>query len=159
MRRRAFTLIELLVVLAMIAILVGAMSTSVAAARRRAKIAKATQEMKDLTNAILASEQYAKGRSLENYVTGGWKTCDETSLLMVLNTTTGESGERTPVLFSASLVNGQVLDPWGKPYEFIIEKMSSLGSNDDTQYQTGPQLPNFFRLSLGERAIPKREGN
>ena len=72
MRRRAFTLIELLVVLAMIMILVGAMTVSINAARRRAKIAKAMQEMKDLTNAILAAEQFAKGRTLDGYVTGGW---------------------------------------------------------------------------------------
>ena len=41
MKRRAFTLIELMVVLAMIMILVGAMTASINAARRRAKIAKA----------------------------------------------------------------------------------------------------------------------
>ena len=159
MKRRAFTLIELLVVLAMIMILVGAMTASVNAARRRAKIAKAMQEMKELTNAILAAEQYAKGRTLDVYVTGGWKVCDETSLLSVLNTTAGESGERSPVLYSASLVNGQMLDPWGKPYEFIIEKTATLNSGDgttgaDANFKTAPQLPNFFRLQPGERAIP-----
>ena len=65
MRCRGFTLIELLVVLAMIMILAGAMTASVNAARRRARISKAQQEMKELTNAILAFEQYAPGRTLE----------------------------------------------------------------------------------------------
>ena len=161
MKRRAFTLIELMVVLAMIMILVGAMTASINAARRRAKIAKAMQEMKELTNAILAFEQYAPGRTLDGYATGGWKVCDEQSLAMVLGGVTGESGGSVPVLYAASLTEGRMLDPWRKPYEFIIEKTATLGSGDgtagsDTSYKTAPQLPNFFRLSQGERAIPER---
>ena len=161
MRRRAFTLIELLVVLAMIMILVGAMTVSINAARRRAKIAKAMQEMQDLTNATLAAEQFAKGRAVDGYVTGGWRVCDEASLLGGLSSSAGESGERAPVLYSASLVNGQMLDPWNKPYEFIIEKTATLDSGDgttgaDANFKTAAQLPNFFRLDSAERAIPKR---
>lgn len=162
MRCRGFTLIELLVVLAMIMILAGAMTASVNAARRRARISKAQQEMKELTNAILAFEQYAPGRTLEGFETGGWKTCDEPSLTMVLGGLTGESGEPVPVLYAAALVGGKMLDPWGRPYEFIIEKTATLGSGDGTagssaSYKTAPQLPNFFRLQPAERAIPKRD--
>ena len=63
--KRGFTLIELLVVIAMLAILIGAIGTSVNQARRRAQIAKATQDVKEMTNAILAFENIAVGRSLE----------------------------------------------------------------------------------------------
>lgn len=162
MKRRGFTLIELLVVLAMIMILVSAMTASVNSARRRARQAKAQQEMKELTNAILAFEQYAPNRSLEGFETGGWKTCDEKSLAMVLGGLAGESGEPVPVLYAAALTGGKMLDPWGKAYEFIIEKTATIDSRDSTagsgaSYQTGPQLPNFFRLSPEERAIPKRD--
>lgn len=161
MKRRGFTLIELLVVLAMIMILVGAMTASVNAARRRARVAKAQQEMKELTNAILAFEQYAPGRTLEGYETGGWKICDEQTLAIVLGGITGEGGGKVPVLYSAALTRGKMLDPWGKPYEFIIEKTATLGSGDgtagaDTTFKTAPQLPNFFRLQPEERAIPDR---
>ena len=161
MKRRGFTLIELLVVLAMIMILVGAMTASVNAARSRAKLSKAMQEMKELTNAILAFEQHASGRTLDGYATGGWKICDEKSLAMVLGGLTGESGEKVPVLYAAALTGGRMLDPWGKPYEFIIEKTATLGSGDgtagsDTTFKTAPQLPNFFRLQPEERAIPER---
>ena len=161
MKRSAFTLIELLVVLAMIMILVGAMTSSVAAARRRARMSKAQQEMKELTNASLAFEQYASGRTLEGHETGGSRTCDEQSLSLVLGGETGEGGERVPVLYAAALTGGKMLDPWGKPYEFIIEKTATLGSGDvmagaDANFKTAPQLPNFFRLQPGERAIPKR---
>ena len=55
--RKGFTLIELLVVVAMIMILIGTLVVSVEQARTRARIAKATQEAKELTNAILAYEQ------------------------------------------------------------------------------------------------------
>ena len=162
MKRRAFTLIELLVVLAMIMIIVGAMTTSVNSARRYAKVSKAQQEMKELTNAILAFEQYAKGRTLDNHETGGWKTCDEKSLALVLGGLTGESGEKVPVLYAAALTDGKMLDPWGKPYEFIIEKTGTLESGGGTagagtSYKTAAQLPNFFRLRPSERAVPDRK--
>ena len=81
---------------------------------------------------------------------------------MVLGVLTGESGDKIPVLYAAALTGGQMLDPWGKPYEFIIEKTATLGSGDGTagssaSYKTAPQLPNFFRLQPAERAIPKRD--
>ena len=162
MKRRGFTLIELLGVLAMIMSLVGALTASVNAARRRARASKAQQEIKELTNAILAFEQYAPGRTLDGYATGGWKVCDEKSLAMVLGGVTGESGEKVPVLYAASLTGGRMLDPWGRPYEFIVEKTATLGSGDgtagsDASFKTAAQLPNFFRLQPGERAIPKRD--
>jgi prepilin-type N-terminal cleavage/methylation domain-containing protein len=161
MKRRGFTLVELLVVLTMIMILVGAMTASVNAARRRARMSKAQQEMKELTNAILAFEQYAPGRTLSGFETGGWKACTEQSIAMVLGGVAGEGGEKVPVLYAASLTGGNMLDPWGKPYEFIIEKTATLGSGDGTagsgaSYKTAAQLPNFFRLQPAERAIPKR---
>lgn len=163
MKRRAFTLIELLVVLAMIAVLMGAVGVSTTQARRRAKITKATQEMKEITNAIIAFEQYARNRSLDGYATGGWKDCTESSMSMILGGETGESGERVPVLFSASIAgSGRFLDPWGSPYQYIIEKTATLNSGDgtagsDASYSTGVNLPNFFRLQPGERAIPERD--
>lgn len=162
MKRRAFTLVELLVVLAMIAVLMGAVGISTTQARRRAKITKAIQEMKEITNAIIAFEQYAKNRSLDGYDTGSWTECNESSLAMILGGETGENGEKVPVLFSASLSSsGKLLDPWGNPYEFIIEKTATLGSGDgtagaDASYSTGVYLPNFFRLQPEERAIPER---
>ena len=154
MKRRGFTLVELLVVLAMILILVSAMTASVNSARRRAREAKAQQEMKELTNAILAFEQYAPNRTLKGFETGGWKACDEKSLAMV-------PGGPVPVLYAATLTGGMMLDPWGKAYEFIIEKTATIGSGEGTagsgaSYKTAAQLPNFFRLQPAERAIPER---
>ena len=44
--KRGFTLVELLVVIAMIAMLIAAMTTSLSAAQQRARIQKATSDVK-----------------------------------------------------------------------------------------------------------------
>ena len=157
--KKGFTLIELMVVVAMIMILIGALSVSVAQARTRARIAKATQETRELTNAILAYEQYAPNHSLESVATGGgWTECNEGSIKMVLGGMQGDNGEQIPVLFNASLTGGRMLDPWGRPYELMIEKTSTLSGGGDseqrtTRFVTAPYLPNFFRLTDKERGM------
>lgn len=149
--KRGFTLIELLVVIGMLGVLVGAIGMSVNQARRRAQISKATQDTKELTNAILAFENIAVGRSLEKYA-GGWKACTESSLAMVLGGEQTESGEPAPVLYNAQMRGGTMYDPWGTPYEFMIKKVADADKKDDGQsFVTAPIVPNFYRLSDGER--------
>ena len=65
LNKRGFTLIELLVVVAMIAVVMGAISTSFSAARTRAKIEKATSEVKVISQAILAYETWNGGELKE----------------------------------------------------------------------------------------------
>ena len=149
--RRGFTLIELLVVVAMIAVLMGAVGSGMNQARRRAQIARATQDAKEITNAILAFENYAKGRSLKNYATGSWKEATETSLSMILGGEESDSGELVPVLYNAQIRNGQILDPWGKPYEFLIKRVGDITPPSGSSFQTAPSLPNFYRLIDEER--------
>ena len=149
--RAGFTLIELLVVVAMIAVLMGAMGVSTMKARTRAKIARATQETKEMTNAILAFENYAKGHTLEKYANGSWAPCTEGAMAMILGHETGENGEQVPVLYNASVRGGKLLDPWGRPYEFMIEKTSPWAATDVPDLLTAPALPNYFRLSEKER--------
>ena len=67
--KRGFTLIELLVVIGMIAVLTGAASSSVMKARRRSQIARAETEAREMTNAILAYENWDDDRSLKKYQT------------------------------------------------------------------------------------------
>lgn len=150
--KRAFTLIELLVVIGMLTVLIGAVGSSVNQARRRALISKATQDVKEMTNAILAFENIAVNRSLEKYATGGWKPAAEGSLKMILGGEQTASGEPSPVLYNAQIRGGQILDPWGKPYEFIIKKIPESGPRSDRQnFLTAPILPNFYRLTDEER--------
>ena len=67
--KKGFTLIELLVVIGMIAVLTGAVSSSVMKARKRAQIARAEAETQEMTNAILAYENYDDDHSLKSYQT------------------------------------------------------------------------------------------
>ena len=156
--KRAFTLVELLVVMAMIAVLTGSMTVAVNKARTRAKTAKALQEAKEMTNAILAGEQYAKGRSLDSYANGSWEDCSDSAKAMrlILGGETGENDETIPILFNASMSGGVMRDPWGMPYQYMIEKTATLSGDDATggrvQFCTSPAMPNFFRLTDKERS-------
>lgn len=150
--KRAFTLLELLVVIAMIAILIGAVGSGMNQARRRAKIAKATQDAKEITNAVLGFRNYAKDRSLVNYDTGGWKETTEGNLSLILGGVKSESGADVPVLYNAQLRGGKVVDPWGRAYRYRIQKLT--GESDDSGKPTfvrAPNLPNFYRLTDEER--------
>ena len=151
--RAGFTLIELLVVVAMIAVIMGAMTTSVSTARRRAQIQKAVNDVKVISQAILAYENYAKGK-LEQ--TGGWKKADKGNLGFLLGREQSDlaSGGAVPALIATALNGkGEILDPWGHPYEF---KITSGSVNFKTEVLTsdirsGFALPNFYRISEGER--------
>lgn len=150
--RRAFTLLELLVVIAMIAVLVGAVGSSMGRAQRRAKIAKATQDAKEITNAILGFRNYARNRSLVSYATGGWKDATEGNLAMILGNEKSESGDAVPVLYNAQLRGGKVLDPWGQAYRFCIRKLNGESdTSGSATFARAPSLPNFYRLTDEER--------
>ena len=146
-------MIELMVVVAMILIIAAAMTTSVAKARTRAKVATAMQETREMTNAILAFEQYAEGRSLEGYRTdGAWVRCleSEKAMAAILGRKTGESGEQVPVLYNAQVRGDALVDPWGKPYEYMIDNTSDLSESIQAPQATAT-LPNYYRLTDSER--------
>lgn len=150
--KRGFTLVEMMVVVGMIMVLMGAMVVSIGKARTRAKVAKATQETRELTNAILAYEQYAHGRTLKTKQTqGNWKRCLENDMQMILGGETGEGGENIPVLFNASVTGGAIRDPWGNPYEYMIESTEELSDTIEPM-RTAADLPNYNRLTDEERA-------
>lgn len=152
MMKKAFTLVELLVVVGMIAILMGAVGSSVGRARRRAMIAKATQEAKEMTNAILAYENFAPGRSLQSVANGGWASASESSLKFILGGGETEGGGKIPILYNAHLQSGgDIADPWGRPYEFMIRKAGAIASRSESGFLTAPSLPNFYRLDDEER--------
>ena len=152
MMKRGFTLIELLVVIAMIAVLMGAVGSGMSQARKRAMISKATQDVKEMTNAILAFENYAPGRTLANYVTGNWRDTTESSMSMILGGVTSEGGEQVPVLYNAQIRNGQILDPWGTPYQYTVRRAGNITPPAGAStFLTAPSLPNFYRLTDEER--------
>ena len=150
--KKGFTLIELLVVVAMIAIIMGAMTTSVTASQQRARIQKASTEVKVISQAILAYENYSRGGSFEleelNDV-----DADSTSLGFLLGRETAESGGRITLLMASLASGGTMRDPWGTPYKVKIKAGNAdvrIDSANST-LNTGYWLPNYYRLSAEER--------
>ena len=151
---QGFTLIELLVVIAMIMILAGSVTASVVKAQRRAKIARATAECREITNAILAYENYDRNHTLKPLSD---VPADKSSLGFILGdggTTAG--GDKIPVLYNGALKDNKVIDPWGRPYRVTIQEASGL-SNADSVDQTGKKMttsiymPNTTSLGMWER--------
>ena len=149
MRKKGFTLIELIVVIAMLMLLTGAVTSALANARKRAKVSKATVVCQEMTNAILAYENYTKDHSLEKHATSGsWQPASKGSIQFILGGEKAENGEDIPVLFNAEIKGTQMLDPWGNPYLYRIQKASSQEVDDDLankQVETCVFFPNFNR--------------
>ena len=152
----AFTLVELMVVVAMIAVIVAAMTTSIAAAKQRAKIQKATSEVKIVSQAILAYENFMQhGNDRFELPVMNDQPADDSSLGFLLGTA-GESTEsgKIPALVLAALSgSGAMLDPWGNPYLVKIQKSSGrveIKSANSTM-RTGFVVPNIYHMTGEER--------
>ncbi len=152
-----FTIIELITVIAMILLLMGAITTSVTGARRRTKIQQAITEAQQLTDAILAYENFAPGEKnspLREEATGaGWKEATEADLDFVLGKRSMPNGKgNVPVLFNGAVTGGKILDPWGHVYKYRI--MSEIIDEDDNhkwdERNGGFALPNINRIPAGE---------
>lgn len=149
---KGFTLVELLVVLGMIGMLMAALSSSVIGAQRRAKAAKAESEVKVISQAILAYENYDRKRSLPTMTN---RDADQGAIgFLIGQGGAAESGGKIPAVLMAQLTaGGKMLDPWNTPYKISIRegganvRMSSASG----AMQTGFYFPNFYRLREEER--------
>ena len=156
--KSGFTLIELITVIAMILLLVGAVTSSVSGARRRAKTQQAIAEAQELTNAILAFENFSRPgqRSpLENKATGeSWKVATQGDMGFVLGNEKNPTGQEgnVPVLFNGAVTGGSIRDPWGHPYRYRIMS-SSIQMEDETAGSMGESafaIPNINRIPADE---------
>ena len=152
-----FTIIELITVISMILLLMGAITASVSGARKRAKIQQAITEAQQLTDAILAYENFAPGQKtspLREEATGeGWKEASEANLDFVLGKKAMPNGKgNVPVLFNVAVTGGSVRDPWGHTYRYRI--MSEVIDEDDNHKwdnrKGGFAIPNINRIPTGE---------
>ena len=142
---RGFTLIELMVVVAMIAIIAAAMTSAVAQAQRRAKISRAETEAKELTNAILAWQNYDPSGSLSKYVMEDAEA-EESKMGFVLGKETGRGGKQVPVLFNATISRGRLVDPWGNPYRVTIKPGERVNPPGVPNMNIRVFYPNWHRL-------------
>ena len=156
-RKRGFTLVELITVIAMLLLLMGAVTSSVSGARRRAKIQQAISEAQELTNAILAYENFSRpgeASPLDAKATGqGWKEASEGELAFVLGQVPMPNGQEgnVPVLFNGAVRGGKIRDPWGNPYRFRI--MSSAVDTEDhagSASESAFAIPNINRIPADE---------
>lgn len=151
--RKAFTLVELLIVIAMIAILMGAATSVVVKAQKRSKITRAETDIREMTNAILAYENWDKNHSLSSEASGSEQVATESSLSFILGGET-VNGHKIPVLYNAAVSSdGTIRDPWGTPYKFKIEKTGNINIRDSVIQSMGTviNIPNMYRLSGEER--------
>ena len=152
--KRGFTLIELLVVVAMIAVVMGAISTSFSTARTRARIEKATSDVKVISQAILAYETWT-GSELKELSDA---VADGNTLGFLIGRGSAQGAEGTsgggeiPALLMAQLRNGgAMVDPWGTPYRVTI-KGHAVNVKFKTvtgALSTGYYLPNLYRNTEG----------
>lgn len=149
-----FTLVELLVVIAMIMLLMGSVTSAVMSAQRRAKIVQATTAVKEMTNAILAYENYTKEGDLSSVKIQKWTAADEKNLSFLLGKEKTKTGETIPVLYNASLKGSFFVDPWGTAYEVQIKEGSIQIDNDGVlqgAQKTAVAFPNFYRRQMEEK--------
>lgn len=154
--RTGFTLVELLVVIAMLAILAGTISSAVVSAMRQSKIAKATTEVRELTNAILAYENTQKDHKLP--ALGGVDASESSLAFLLGGSGAGEDKKTIPVLFNASLRNGKIYDPWGTPYRVLIKAgQEKIEDHALDSLTAATFIPNYYRLNADEEGATKNE--
>ena len=139
----------------MIAVIMGAVASSISSARERAKIQKATAEVKAVSQAILAYENWARGSGTYELPTMDRADADSGSLSFLLGKgPSAKSGGRIPVMLMAALESGGAMkDPWGTTYKVTIKETSVTPKwkTATGSMQTGYYLPNFYNLTEDER--------
>ena len=155
--KQGFTLVELMVVLGMIGMIMAALTSSVMGAQKRAQIAKAESEVKVITQAILAAENWSKGGEFKLPTYQSPVDADASTLQFLLGKESADSGGQIPVMLMAQLQSGgKLLDPWGHPYKLTIREGNAAVSWSSGDIQTGYQMPNYYRLGAGERHVEER---
>ena len=149
--RAAFTLVELLVVMGMLMVLIGAVSSAVVGAQKRARIAKATAGVQEMTNAILAYENMVEEGKMPSGFES-WAVASEGKMGFILGKgPAGEFGE-IPVLFNGEIRNNAIVDPWGRPYWVMIRK-GTVSTSDkilSSSMRSNVYFPNLYRILAGE---------
>ncbi len=144
-KKNGFTMIELLVVVGMLMLLAAALTSSISGANKRAKIQACITEAQEMTNAILAYENYAKDNELKEI---NDQVATTSSLDFILGGGKNAlSGEKMPVLYVGHPESdGRFLDPWKRPFYVTIRK-GTIQPKDKGKNSLGSYVmfPNFNR--------------
>ena len=83
--------------------------------------------------------------------------CDSGNLDFLLGKETDGNGGNIPVLLMAQLQSGgKLTDPWGHPYKMTIKEGNAQVKWSSGSIRTGYSLPNYYRVTPGERPIEER---
>ena len=157
--KRAFTIVELITVVAILLLLMGAVTAAVSGARRKAKNQQAITEAQQLTDASAAYENYARPGSespLESKATGrNWQVAEEGKMAFVLGKESMPNGQdgNVPVLYNGAVSGGSIRDPWGHPYRYRIFSASVKSEDDEHAGNQGDAafaFPNINRIPADE---------
>lgn len=109
--RKGFTLVELLVVIAILGILIGLVTAGAQAARRRGAVTKAKTTVAALETAIAMYESDM----------GEYPATGNEALVSALQDDPDDIDWDGPYMEfkQDELVEGELVDPWGTPYEYI----------------------------------------
>jgi general secretion pathway protein G len=146
-RAMAFTLVELMVVIAILGILVSLVAAGAQAARRRGAVTK--------TKAMIASLETAIAMYQGDM--GDYPETGNATLVEALQEDPGDAHWDGPYLEfkAAELLEGEALDPWGKPYVYTSVnggapehrsksyEVSSWGPNGQDDGGSGDDLINW----------------
>lgn len=152
--KKGFTLIEILVVLTIISVLVTMVSIGAAQARKKARITKATAEIKDLAKAWKSYWLiYAKWPTSWGAGNPGLKTMGATEMKILMGDLSAK-GDNPGLYRFMDASDPKVLslgfkDPWGKLYKVDFTKPPSTASED--VYETTVFFPNSRRYDYEEQ--------
>ena len=150
LNKRGFTLVELVVVIAMIAIFMASVGAAVGKTHERARLEKARSDVKVISQAILAWENYSRNGKHELREMND-EEADSSSLDFLLGQGESATSGNIPELFQAQLsAGGKIRDPWNRPYIVRI-KEGKIDRPENLDLGTCYYLPNFYRLSEEER--------
>ena len=150
LNKRGFTLVELIVVIAMIAVFMASVGVAVGKTRERARIEKARGDVKVLSQAILAWENYSRNGKNELREMNDVEA-DSSSLGFLLGQGESATSGDIPILAMVQLsAGGKMRDPWNRPYLLRI-KEGKIDRPENLDLGTCYYLPNLYRLSEEER--------
>jgi len=137
-----FTLVEMLTVIAIIGIMVGALTMSMTGARKRARIVKAQAEVREIVSAVQSYEQAHFDDADPLPFSGTDVEATEAALTKLVNPS---ANPEKVVYLNARFVNGRMVDPWNNPYRIRIVELNDDDSKNEV-FLTGVFAPNLVRI-------------